>query len=265
ASVGWYDYGARWYDPATARFPSIDRFADQFAWQSPYVYAGNNPVKYIDVNGDSLNVSDLMSGNSTGGQELINSLQRVSGLALEVDSETGNVSISGRYRDENGRKVGGSKTARRTLKSLIQSETTVNVVDNTGDGTKVVNHENKIRWDPRQVSFTQNYLSRDLDPEAWGGGLTFYHELGHTRYGGSMADPGGAEAYTSPGDIEIIPNQIRRELGSRFGQRLAYKHTEITTMYDGVEIKGRYLPFSQEAFDAIRRGQAPSRGYHGPL
>lgn len=30
----------------------VDRFADNFPNQSPYVYAANNPIKFIDVNGD---------------------------------------------------------------------------------------------------------------------------------------------------------------------------------------------------------------------
>ncbi len=49
----WLDYGARWYDPAVGRFSSIDRFAEDFAYQSPYIYGGNNPIKVIDINGDS--------------------------------------------------------------------------------------------------------------------------------------------------------------------------------------------------------------------
>lgn len=30
------------------------RFCEKFPWQSPYVHAGNNPVNYVDVNGDSI-------------------------------------------------------------------------------------------------------------------------------------------------------------------------------------------------------------------
>ena len=36
------------------RFTSIDRFADKFPYQSPYTYAGNNPLRFTDINGDSI-------------------------------------------------------------------------------------------------------------------------------------------------------------------------------------------------------------------
>ncbi len=50
----WLFFGARCLDPATGRFISIDRFADHFAFQSPYTMAANNPVIFMDVNGDSV-------------------------------------------------------------------------------------------------------------------------------------------------------------------------------------------------------------------
>jgi RHS repeat-associated protein len=48
-----YDFGARIYDPRLGRFLSIDPFAAEFSWQSPYVFAENNPVRLIDENGES--------------------------------------------------------------------------------------------------------------------------------------------------------------------------------------------------------------------
>jgi RHS repeat-associated protein len=50
--LAWYDYGARNYDAAVARFMNIDRYADNYSPLSPYQYTANNPVLYIDYNGD---------------------------------------------------------------------------------------------------------------------------------------------------------------------------------------------------------------------
>ena len=47
--LGWYDYGARWYDAAVGRFPCIDPLAERFAWVSPYNYAENEPIGHVDL------------------------------------------------------------------------------------------------------------------------------------------------------------------------------------------------------------------------
>ena len=52
--TGWYDYGARMYQPEIGRFLVQDRFSEKYMSYSPYSYAANYPVLMIDVNGDSL-------------------------------------------------------------------------------------------------------------------------------------------------------------------------------------------------------------------
>lgn len=55
--LGLTDFGNRWQDPATGRFTTIDRFANMYASMTPFQYGANNPIKYIDVNGDSLKIN----------------------------------------------------------------------------------------------------------------------------------------------------------------------------------------------------------------
>lgn len=49
-----YDYGVRLQDPQIGRFFTIDRFAAKYDFMTPYQYGANNPIRYIDINGDSI-------------------------------------------------------------------------------------------------------------------------------------------------------------------------------------------------------------------
>ena len=69
--LDWYDYGARFYDPALGRWHSVDRFADKYVSLTPYHYAANNPIYYIDVNGDSLWITHNIGFLGLGGKQTL--------------------------------------------------------------------------------------------------------------------------------------------------------------------------------------------------
>ncbi len=62
------------YDPALGRFHTQDAFAEKYLNFSPYQYAANNPILFIDVNGDSTYTYNWETGvltmiDDTGGDE----------------------------------------------------------------------------------------------------------------------------------------------------------------------------------------------------
>ena len=49
--LGWYDYGARYYDPVVGRFTGVDPLAEMMPSYSPYAYTFNNPMIHTDPTG----------------------------------------------------------------------------------------------------------------------------------------------------------------------------------------------------------------------
>ena len=45
------DYGMRISDPRLGRFLSVDALTKNFPWYTPYQFAGNSPIKFIDLDG----------------------------------------------------------------------------------------------------------------------------------------------------------------------------------------------------------------------
>ena len=61
-SVDDYDFGARIYDGRIVKFLSLDPYYSKFPMESNYAFAGNNPIQFVDANGEyKIDAADLAS------------------------------------------------------------------------------------------------------------------------------------------------------------------------------------------------------------
>ena len=67
-----YDYGARQYNPVTARWDRMDPLSEKYYSTSPYAYCANNPVNANDPDGRAINW--LLGGAIGAGVELASQL-----------------------------------------------------------------------------------------------------------------------------------------------------------------------------------------------
>ena len=58
--TGWYYYGARYYNPSTSTWLSVDPLAEKYQSFSPYNYTLNNPINLVDPDGMSVDTDYIL-------------------------------------------------------------------------------------------------------------------------------------------------------------------------------------------------------------
>ena len=92
--LNWYDYGARIYDAVLGRFTTMDPLAEKYREVSSYAYCLNNPIRNIDLKGDSVTVLNMGSENN---QHLAMLIQNDAGKWQYYSANGDNVYFSGQH------------------------------------------------------------------------------------------------------------------------------------------------------------------------
>ena len=83
-----YDYGARGMYPALMRFTTPDPLAEKYYSISPYAYCGNNPIRFVDIDGKKIlyaaNASKEFKKNFAQAVQYLNK-HKVAGMLYQLE------------------------------------------------------------------------------------------------------------------------------------------------------------------------------------
>ena len=152
--LGWYDYGKRFYDPNyRLSFISIDPLCEKYYSISPYAYCANNPIRYVDLQGDSL----ILSGNALDIQAIASTYNLgLGGFYTTSADATGKMSISPVAGTDPNKMTAEQKAYYSALDKVISGTdgmTTINVANGT---SVVIGDVNTSTIDIRDIQVLGN-------------------------------------------------------------------------------------------------------------
>ena len=124
--TGMYYYGARYYEPRLSLWMSTDPMQEKYPNINSYCYTSNNPIKFIDPDGEKL----VLAGSRQDRMKVLKFLQRLTNDNLFVNRKTGEVTIGGKRWSNRNKNL---KTGTSLLRDVINNKHTTTIYQNADD------------------------------------------------------------------------------------------------------------------------------------
>jgi len=260
SGLEWMDYGARMYDNQIGKFFTQDRYADIYLSLNPYQYTANNPINFVDENGDYIIIY---------GQEMVGDKS----VDFSVMYENGKAYHYTRDKDGNVTK-GDEYTGKNEF--VNQSVSDLNAVGGTNNGGIIVSdlQGSKYTYNICEASNLLDSQTSTTDGNKGGANISYYQKGGSTK---DMAQNSGAvilghELYhawsfefTKPvTGINDLARRLKRETSAvEFENYLRASFGETTMRTDYTLGKNQYDVASSSVKNALNY-QLPIANYMVP-